>query len=177
MLLVLNGYPGTGKLTIAQALAPRLGARLLDIHTTHNLAFALTEFKSHAFFDTVDRVETMAHGLIRDLAPDVPVLMTTVLAGDAARAVTEWEKIENLGRDRPPFRVVHIHCSLEENLKRITGDSRKGARKPQDPQMAHRNQADAKPLAGSDAALLLKLDTTDLTPEEAADAILNWTQA
>ncbi|MEX3017206.1 AAA family ATPase [Gymnodinialimonas hymeniacidonis] len=174
MILVLNGYPGTGKLTIAQALAPMLGARLLDIHTTHNLAFALTEFRSDAFYKTVDRVEAMAFGLIRDLPRDVPVVLTTVLAGDGARALAEWEKLAALGRDRPPFLVVHIACDLEENLRRVNGESRVGARKPRDPGYVRRNHAEAKPLMRAGAERVLELDTTGLSAEASAAAITDW---
>ena len=37
MIIVLNGYPGVGKLTIGRALAETLKGRLLDIHTIYNL--------------------------------------------------------------------------------------------------------------------------------------------
>lgn len=41
MIIVLNGYPGVGKLTIGRKLAPVLRGRLLDIHAVYNVAFAL----------------------------------------------------------------------------------------------------------------------------------------
>ena len=129
MILVLNGYPGTGKLTIGQTLAPLMGAKLVDIHTLYNLGFALTEFKTQAFFDATDRVEAIAHDLIHDLPKDVPVLWTTVLAGDSDRAIAAWDRLKALGAARPPLLMVHIHCDLEENIRRIQGESRRGARK------------------------------------------------
>lgn len=174
MIVVLNGYPGTGKLTIAQALAPRLGARLLDVHTTHNLAFALTEFRSDAFYDTVNRVEALAHDLVRSLPSEVPVVLTTVLAGNAERAAQEWDKLVALGRHRPPFLVVHIHCDLKENLRRIEGESRVGARKPRTPAYVLRNHEHAKPLLDTGADRTLTLDTTTLSAEQSAAAIVDW---
>jgi chloramphenicol 3-O-phosphotransferase len=174
MILVLNGYPGTGKLTIGQALAPMMGAKLVDIHTIYNLAFALTEFRTQAFFDATDRVEAIAHDLIHDLPLEVPVLWTTVLAGDSDRAIAAWNRLIDLGRARPPLLMVHIHCDLEENIRRIQGESRIGARKPLDPEYGHRNHGQAKPLMHKGADLLLELDTTRLSQESSARAIETW---
>lgn len=49
-----------------------------------------------------------------------------------------------------------------------------GARKHQDPAMAHRNQTDAKPFAGGDAEHLLRVDTKDMTPDAAAKETVAW---
>lgn len=171
MLIVLNGYPGVGKLTIGQALAAHLGGRLLDIHSVYNVAFALTEFKSPAFYEAVEKVEAVAHDLVRSLPLDVPVVMTTVLAGSSAWGDAEWRRIEALGRERAPFWVVHLHCDLDENVRRIESDGRGAKRKPRDGEMVRRNHAEAKLLLGSDAPCYLKLDVSRLAPEEAARTI------
>lgn len=174
MILVLNGYPGTGKQTIGQALAPLMGAKLLDIHTVYNLAFALTEFKSPEFMATTEKVEAIAYDLIRNLPADVPVILTTVLSQTNGRCREEWDRMAALGRERPPFLAVHIQCDREENLRRIAGESRVGARKPRDPSYVHRNHDRAAPLMGADADGFLTLDTTELTVEESAQTIADW---
>lgn len=174
MIIVLNGYPGVGKSTVGRALAATLGGRLLDIHSIYNVAFALTEFGSPEFVDTVERVEAIAHGLIRKLPLGTPVVLTTVLAGDSELGRAEWSRIVALGRDRPPLLVVHIACDLDENMRRIQSPQRDDKRKPRDPQMARRNQLSGKPLAGADAAHLLKLDTTAMSADQAAGAIARW---
>ncbi|WP_338720779.1 AAA family ATPase [Devosia sp. XK-2] len=174
MLIVLNGYPGVGKLTIGQELAARVAGRLLDIHTVYNVAFALTEFRSPAFVATVEKVEAIAHDLIRDLPADVPVIITTVLAGDSEWGTAEWRRIEALGRDRAPLYVVHLHCDLDENMRRIQAEGRGAKRKPRDGEMARRNHAEAKSLLGADAPHLLRLDVTRLMSDEAAVSIMDW---
>lgn len=174
MLVVLNGYPGVGKLTIAQELASRLGGRLLDIHTVYNVAFALTEFRSPEFMEAVEQIEAIAYGLVRRLPDRTPVVMTTVLAGDSAWGHAEWNRIADLGRNRPPFCVVHVHCDLDENIRRIEAEGRGAKRKPRDPDMARRNHREAKPLLGKDAANMLEIDVTQLSPAAAATAIENW---
>jgi shikimate kinase len=177
MLIVLNGYPGVGKLAIGRALASMISGRLLDIHTVYNVAFALTEFKSREFIETVEKIETIAHELIRKMPGDVPVILTTVLAGKSDWGDAEWERIVRLGEERGPFCVVHVHCDLEENMRRIQSEERDLKRKPRDPGMAQRNHTGGKPLAGGDASNLLRLDVTSLSAVDAARAIADWTKA
>lgn len=174
MIVVLNGYPGVGKLTIGRELARLLSGRLLDIHTVYNLAFALTEFKSDAFKATVEKVEALGHELIGQLPAEVPVVLTTVLAGDDPWGQQEWARMVQLGRSRPPFCVVHVACALDENMRRIQSEGRDQMRKPRDPDYARRNHAGAKLLFGGDEPNLLQLDATGLTPLQSAEAIADW---
>jgi len=174
MIVVLNGYPGVGKLTIGRKLADLLDGKLLDIHSVYNVAFALTEFKSPEFRETVAKVETIAHELILKLPVGQPVVLTTVLAGSGEWGDEEWGRIVALGQARPPFCVVHVECSLEENIRRIQLEERDMKRKPRDPEMAKRNQSEAKTLYGGDAVNLLKIDTTGMTPSASGNAIRNW---
>ncbi len=174
MIIVLNGYPGTGKLTIGVELAAMLGARLVDIHSLYNVAFATTEPKSELFYQTVRDVEAIAYDRIVRLPPEVPVVMTTVLTPSNDWAFEEWNRLETLGTARPPFVVVHIQCSLDENIVRIASPGRSSSRKPTDAEMARRNQEEAKPLMGGDVQNFLQLDTTNLSPPESAQAITDW---
>lgn len=176
MIVVLNGYPGVGKLTIGQELAGLLSGKLLDIHTIYNLAFSMTEFKSPAFYDTIEKIEAIAHDLVQKLPQQTPVVLTTVLAGDSDWADQEWRRIEELGRIRGPLCVVHLDCELNENIRRIQSSGRGAKRKPQDPEMVRRNHSDGKRLHGIDALNLLKLDVTDLPAHEAARIIADWTR-
>ncbi|MGL4236833.1 AAA family ATPase [Tabrizicola sp.] len=174
MIIALNGYPGVGKLAIGRELAALINGRLLDIHTVYNLAFALTEFKSPEFRETVEKIEAIAHDLIQRLPPQQPVVLTTVLAGESDWGAAEWQRIVDLGQKRPPFLVVHVSCDLEENIRRIQSEERDLKRKPRDPEYAIRNQNQAKPLAGLDAENLLRLDTTSMSIVEAAQTICGW---
>jgi len=176
VIIVLNGYPGVGKLTIGQELASKMSGRLLDIHSVYNVAFALTEFKSPEFIETVEKIEAIAHDLILALPAEVPVVLTTVLAGTSDWGDAEWQRIQRLGRARGPLLVVHIHCDLEENIRRIESMGRTAKRKPRDADMARRNHEQGKVLAGIDAANLLVLDVTGLPPSDAASKIVAWAQ-
>jgi shikimate kinase len=177
MIIALNGYPGVGKLTIGRELAALIDGRLLDIHTVYNVAFALTEFKSPEFRETVEKIEAIAHDLIHKLPPEQPVVLTTVLAGESDWGAAEWQRIVDLGQKRPPFFVVHVSCDLDENIRRIQSEERNLKRKPRNPEYAVRNQSEAKPLAGLDAEKLLRLDTTSMSVVEAVHAISAWINA
>lgn len=176
MIIVLNGYPGVGKLTIGRELASTLNGRLLDNHTVYNVAFALTEFRSPEFWEAVKKVEAIAHDLILKLPKYETVVLTTVLAGDSEVAKAEWSRIVSLGESRPPFCVVHVACGLDENIRRIQSPERQEKLKPRDPDMARKNQANAETLLGFDASRFLKLDTTLLPPEVAAQEVSEWTK-
>ncbi len=177
MIIVLNGYPGVGKLTIGRELAKLLGARLVDIHTLYNLAFALTEFRTPEFRETVRRVEEIADELIAALPSDIPVVFTTVLTGETEWAIEEWQRFEERSIQRPPLVVVHIACYLEENIKRIQSPERKGKGKLQGAEVARRNHASSEPLIGGDLPNTLRLNVTKLNPEEAAEKIANHCSA
>ena len=174
MIIVLNGYPGVGKLTIAQELMSIISGRLLDIHSVYNVAFALTEFKSPEFIEAVEKIETIAHDLILKLPREIPVVLTTVLAGSSDWGDAEWRRIKRLGHERGPLFVVHIHCDLEENVRRIEAVGRGAKRKPRDAEMARRNHAEGKLLAGIEETNLLRLDVTSLSPTDAAGRIAAW---
>ncbi|KFC71370.1 hypothetical protein FF80_00564 [Devosia sp. LC5] len=176
MIIVLNGYPGVGKLTIGRELIAMISGRLLDIHSVYNVSFALTEFKSPEFMATVERIEAIAHDLILALPPEVPVVLTTVLAGSSDWGNAEWQRIVRLGHERPPLLVVHVHCDLDENIRRIEAEGRDAKRKPRDADMARRNHSGAQPLAGMDEVNLLRLDVTGLSATEAAAEIATWAQ-
>ena len=87
MLVHLDSYPGVGKLTIGRALADRIGAKLLDNHSIYNIAFALTEFRSPAFYDTVRAARDLAYQRILELPATTPVILTNWYSKGSS-----WEK-------------------------------------------------------------------------------------
>ncbi len=175
MLIVLNGYPGVGKLTIGRLLADRLGGRLLDLHTVYNLAFALTEFRSPDFYHATNAAEDLADDLISRLPATVPLIFTTVLTENASRSTdADMARFARRAQGRGPVRMVYLWCDLEENKRRIAAEGRTGGRKPRDPDMVQRNHDGAAALVGSDLPHLLKLDITHVSADGAAQHIASW---
>ncbi|MAM63397.1 MAG: hypothetical protein CMH11_18095 [Maritimibacter sp.] len=174
MLIFLNGFPGTGKLTIGQALVDQIGGRLIDVHTQMNLAFALTEFKSPAFYDTVRAVWKIADERIAELPADVPLIMTDALREGSDWSAETWERIERLAETRGPLYVVHVHCDPDENARRIGSAGRDAMRKSRKRALALQYHEEGRILIGGNANNVLELDTTALTAAECAEAVADW---
>ena len=80
MIVHLNSYPGVGKLTIGTLLMGKIDGKLLDNHSIYNVAFALTEFKSAAFYETVRAVRQIAYARVLSIPVEVPVIITNAHA-------------------------------------------------------------------------------------------------
>lgn len=177
MIVHINSYPGVGKLTIAKIVAANLNAKLLDNHSIYNVAFALTEFKTKAFYETVRSVRAIAYERIRELPNDTPVILTNAHADDSAWGNECWDEAVALARacERPHL-VVVLDCSREENAKRIQGPDREEKRKPRDPKMFRRQEVDRN-LIDRDADALLRFDVTSLSADASARRILDWIES
>lgn len=176
ILLHINSYPGVGKLTIGRKVAAELGGKILDNHSIYNVAFALTEFKSDEFYDTVKDVRSTAYKLVMNLPSSIPVILTNAHSKDSAWGNECWDHAIDLarksGRDHV---VVLLDCTREENARRIQSADRDAMRKPRDPTMFRQAKTD-RALIDRGADRRLRLDTTTLSANEAAASILDWLQ-
>ncbi len=176
MLVLINGNPGTGKLTIGKNLSEQMNGRLLDVHTVYNLSLALADHKSEDFFNTIRKIWSLADDLMAALPDQQPIVFTEALADGSDWASETWSRYLRLAEARGPLYVVHLHCSLEENIRRITSPGRLSSRKPVDTDYAKRWHTRARPLVGRTASTLLTLDVTNLSAEIAATHIREWIQ-
>jgi predicted kinase len=174
VIVHINSYPGVGKLTIGRALADLIGAKLLDNHSVFNVAFALTEFKSPAFYDAVREVREIAYRRILDLPPDVPVVLTNWYSQGSAWGEENWDRAIALAQERGcPLNIVTLTCQPEENERRIQSPGRGAKRKPQDVAFVADNR-NGRPLLDRGGDRLLRLDVTHLSANEAAEKIIAW---
>jgi len=174
LLIILNGYPGVGKLSIGRELITLINGRLLDIHSVYNVAFALTQFRSKAFYETVRSIQDIADALILELPEKVPIVLTEILNEGPEWSDECWNRIKHLAEKRGPIFMVHIHCDLDENKRRILNEERDLKRKPRDPAMVQRNHDSPSALVGSNCKNFLQLDVTKLTAKEAAIELAGW---
>jgi hypothetical protein len=174
VIVHINSYPGVGKLTIGKALAELIGGRLLDNHSVFNVAFALTEFKSPAFYDTVREVREIAYRRILDLPREVPVVLTNWYSRESTWGQENWDRAIALAKERRcALNIVTLTCQVEENVRRIQSPGRGAKRKPQDESFVKDNR-DGRPLLDRGGDRLLNLDVTHLSAEEAAQKIAAW---
>jgi hypothetical protein len=174
VIVHINSYPGVGKLTIGRALADLIGGRLLDNHSVFNVAFALTEFRSPAFYDAVREVREIAYRRILDLPPEVPVVLTNWYSQGSAWGEENWDRAIALAKERKcALNIVTLHCQPEENARRIQSPERAGKRKPQGEEFVSDNRK-GRPLLDRGGDRLLRLEVTNLSGSEAAQEIANW---
>jgi hypothetical protein len=175
MIIHINGRAGVGKLTIGTILADTIGGKLLDNHSIYNVAFALTEFRSERFYDTVRAVRDVAFRRVLDLPATTPVILTNWYSADSDWGNENWDAVIALARKRASrLLVVVLECSTEENARRIQSAERSAKRKPRDPATAAASAA--RPLLDRDGDRLLRLDVTELSADAAARRIADWAQ-
>ena len=187
-LLLITGPPAVGKMTVGRAVAARSGFRLFHNHHTIE---PLLEIFGHGTppFEVLNaefrrRVieEAAAHGT--DLVFTFVWNVDDPADADAVRALMAPYAEAGL-----PISFVELYADLGTRLVRNQGDDRV-AHKPSKRDRAwsdahvrelderHRMNTDDAAPSPADAVLTghrhLRLDTTDLPPDEAATRILAW---
>lgn len=172
-LLYINGAPGVGKLTIARQMAKRLNARVLDNHAIYNVGFALTDFRSPAFYDAVRAVRTTAYEQILLLPDNEIVILTAADFDDSEWGRENWQAVVRLAEERRwPLYSIVLRCDPAEHRRRIIDIDREGRGKLRD--------ADAvatmtmRPLARADGSRCMELDVTLMAAEDAALRLVEW---
>lgn len=171
LIVHINGWPGTGKLTIARHLAEHLGARLADNHTLINPAEALFVRGTPLYRSLRATVREAVLDHVRRADAPQSFLFTDALSDDEfdSRAFDDYAR---LAADRGArFVAVVLDCSMEENLKRLTRAGRSKAHKLTDPAVLTDLRSRHVLLKGR-CDQLIELDVTALGADEAAREIL-----
>jgi hypothetical protein len=173
MIINLNGWPGVGKLSIAERLQKKIGGRLLDNHTIFNVAFSLCDFKSPEFFEAVRAVRKIAFDTAAKTQARVPIILTSAYA-DIPFGRENWASIRDLATRRgSPLCNVVLDCSLAENVRRLQTPGRDRLRKLTDPAALAISRSKAELLSdGGDYTL--RIDVTESSAEDAASRIEHW---
>jgi len=176
-IIYLIGYPGVGKLTIAKALCELTGARLVDNHMANNPIFSIIAVDGNtkipeAAWDRVKAVRDILFDTILHVAPRTSsyVLTNVLLDDDGDRDL--FEQVRRLAEQRTSLFVpVVLQCQKGEHLKRVAAPGRAENYKDSQPSSLEKLMAE-RPLLPIVHPYVLRLDTTSLSPQEAASAIL-----
>ena len=174
MLLMINGWPGVGKLTVARLVAAELGARLLDHHTIFNIAHRLNDFRSPSYYETARAVRGVAFQAAAKIPSGEPIVMTGIW-GDSDWGNENWAAVTDLARQRgAKFFVVVLDCSEEENVRRVAQPERAALNKLLDPAalIEARNRPGRALLCRGDA--VRRVDNSNLSARECAARIIAW---
>ena len=181
IIIHLNGWPGSGKLTVAREVARKLEARLLDNHTLHDVAARLCDRDTAEYWQVYHQVRDVAYQRVRALPSHELIVMTNALTHESDREQESSAAVKALAVDRGvPVVAIPLQCALEENVRRIASDNRR-----------HRKLTDAVPLIEwrstltlltDDSVPSLSIDNTNRSADQVADEVvafarkasLNW---
>lgn len=124
-----NGWPGSGKLTIARELAARLDARVIDSHTLLNPSEALYERHDLAYGTLRREVRELIFSHLWRMDQRVPLIFTDALSDDAwdTKMFDEYRALASARRAR--LVSVVLQCSEEENERRLVSQGRAAQQK------------------------------------------------
>lgn len=180
-MFLITGFPGTGKLTVARALASLLEAggetvRVVDNHWINNPIFGLVVNDGITPLPAAvwDRVGEVAGAVIRTVEeltpPDWHLIFTAYLDGTSD---TGWvPRLQKAANNRGSLLVpVRLVCDPDEIARRIVAGERRAAMKSIDPEEPHRLAARGEPYDPRHPNGMT-LDVTTMPPHEAAEQIL-----
>lgn len=172
MIFELFGDSGVGKFSIGLLLAERLDGRLIDNHTIFNPAFAVTDFRSPAFYHLVRAVRDLTFDAAAAMPSGVPILLTVTRGRDLDWG-REWQqKIRQLADRRGSVLFgVQIVCDAAERARRFADPARGLMRKATDP-AAVADITDS-PILLDHSDVRLRMDVTKMGAGDAAERIVS----
>jgi AAA domain len=177
IFLLLIGFPGTGKLTIAKKLSPLLPAKIIDNHWVNNpvlgvLDHDLTTPLPPEIWEQTGRVRQAVLDTIVEFTPPSANFIFTHFAihGDA-RSQRTFGQIADAAAQRGSTLVpVRLLCEVEELARRIAIPERRERLKSVNVE-ASRERSRTLQVFDSQHANGLDLDVTSLSAEDSAEAI------
>ena len=172
-IIYLTGKPGVGKYTIAKELAAKHGFIVCDNQLINNPIFELLQYDGYAkipdfAWDTIARIRAEVFDFLAKSTQNSYVL-TNCLA-DTREDRELYGQVQQMAEARGSlFIPVQIQISKEEHLKRLTRPERRQRWKSIDPLDAEDNG----PLISISHPNLFSLNVSNLSPEDAAEAIMN----
>ncbi|WP_342242128.1 AAA family ATPase [Inquilinus sp. OTU3971] len=167
MIVHLNGWPGVGKLTVAQLLAHRLRARLIDNHLLHDVAIRCAGIDDPARWPLYETVRAAACQALADRPRSETFVMTNALRLGAAREREAWRHVVALAETRGVPLVPVVPEADDTVLRSGVQRLERQGRKLTDPNvLAAMIRSDRLPKP--DVPERLDLDTTHLADAAAA---------
>jgi adenylate kinase family enzyme len=195
-IIHLNGFPGTGKLTIARKLVEQLNRGFGKQHPSDSARPARAKLvHNHLLIDPAAAVLERKQEGYNELRTAIRQAVFTTLVKESSTydtiyVFTDWQSGNVLGTEvckeyltmakarGSQFIPILITCDEQENVRRIQGVERAISTKLTDSELLvqWRQEVDPPPVyLFSDEKARLELDVTSFKPEQAAEAI--WKHA
>jgi adenylylsulfate kinase-like enzyme len=138
-LLLLNGFPGVGKLTLARNLSTLLvqdegglEVRLLDNHLLIDPVSAIEPERTPYHYQLRKAFRDVAFSALKNLPAKLAILMTDCLS-ETVEGRTQFEEYLGVAEVRECTMVVcNLVCGEQENRKRLGCEKRRGSGKLMD---------------------------------------------
>lgn len=123
-VLLLNGFPGVGKLTTARALLRTLpaSARLIDNHRWLDPAFSFHPYRKDAEYLAIgDEFRNFFFSALKTIQDKtMTVIITNLVRMEVQSDIQAFAESVDLARARAvPFVLIDLWCNAEENRKRV----------------------------------------------------------
>ncbi|MES2215578.1 MAG: hypothetical protein V4485_06200 [Pseudomonadota bacterium] len=172
-VIYLTGKPGVGKYTIAKELARNHGFIVCDNQLINNPIFELLSYDGFAKIPDFawEAIGNIRRCILTFLTKENhnSYVLTNNLYEDSGDKVCYAEVVYMAETRGSLFVPVRLLINQDEYLKRVTNPNRRERWKSIDPQDAY----DETPLLSITHPNFLELDVSDLSPESAAETILN----
>lgn len=172
-IIYLTGKPGVGKYTIAKELSAKHGFIVCDNQLINNPIFELLQYDGYAKIPDFawEAIGNIRRCVLTFLAKeqDNSYILTNNLYEDAGDKVCYAEVVYTAEARGSLFIPIRLLIDQDEHLRRVTNPSRRNRWKSIDPQDVY----DETPLISISHTNLLELNVSNLSPENAAEAIMN----
>ncbi len=166
-IIHINGWPGTGKLTIARELSRLIGARLLDNHSVLDPAHALFDRRDPLHHSLRRALRSAIFDHLRRMELQTALIFTDALSDDVHDSAV-FDEYRQLAAERAaPFVAVVLDIDAERNLERLTAAGRAERHKLTNPKILAALRANHRLLRAAELPLV-ELDVSELAPAEAA---------
>jgi hypothetical protein len=187
-LLLLNGFPGVGKLTLARNLSTLfsqdeggLEVRLLDNHLLIDPVSAIEPERTPYHYELRKSFREIAFSALKNLPGKVVILMTDCLS-ETVEGRIQFEEYLGIAEARGCTMVVcNIVCGEQENRDRLRCEKRRGSGKLMDITLLERFRREYRLLdlgrlerewrRVGVSVVCEEFDTTDLTAHEAVERL------
>ena len=172
-IIYLTAKPGVGKYTIAKALAAKYGFIVCDNQLINNPIFELLQYDGYAKIPDFawEAIGNIRRCVLTFLAKEIDnsYVLTNNLYEDAGDQVCYAEVVYMAEARGSIFAPVRLLIDQDEHLRRVVDPKRRDRWKSIDPQDVH----DETPLLSISHPNLFSLNVSNLSPEDAAEAIMN----
>ncbi len=177
IFLLLIGFPGTGKLTIAKHLAPLLPAKIIDNHWVNNPVLGVLDLDLKAplppeIWEQTGRVrQAVLDTIVTFTPPSASFIFTHFAIEGDQRSQRTYGQIADAANRRGSVLVpVRLHCEAEELARRVAVPERAERLKSVNAE-ASRERSRTLQVFDPEHANGLDLDVTSLSAEDSAEAI------